>query len=172
MNSGLTVHPGLGVSVQARDGVTVAELDGELDTASAPALREQLLGLLRPGSSRLVIDLSQVSFCDASGLAVLVGAGRRATLLGGFVRLAAISPQASQVLQATGLHRHLASFPTVRAAAASPPGAQLGRTGAAAAGTQPGGACLGPGGGSASRPRFPGDSVTRWPSRSPGRRVA
>ncbi len=170
MNSGLTAPSALGISIQARDGVTVAELTGELDTASAPALREQLLGLLRPGSSRLVIDLSQVSFCDASGLAVLVGAGRRATLLGGFVHLAAISPQADQVLESTGLHRHLASFPTVRAAAASPPGAQHSST--AAAGTQPGGACPGPRGRTASRPRFPGTSVTRWPSRPPGRCVA
>jgi anti-anti-sigma factor len=85
--------------------MTIAELAGELDIASAPALREQLLSLLRPGSSRLVIDLSKVSLCDASGLAVLVGIGRRARLPGGFLRLAAVSPQADQVLHITGLHR-------------------------------------------------------------------
>ena len=39
---------------------------GELDIACAPALREQFLGLLRPHASRLVVDLSHVSFCDAS----------------------------------------------------------------------------------------------------------
>ena len=50
--------------------------------ASAPVLREWLLGLLRPDVSRIVIDLSGVAFCDASGLAVLVGASRRAGLLG------------------------------------------------------------------------------------------
>ena len=44
-------------------------------------LREWLLGLLRPDVSRIVIDLSGVAFCDASGLAVLVGASRRAGLL-------------------------------------------------------------------------------------------
>src|SRR5258705_8458309 len=88
LNSGTTIHPALG-TVRTADGVTLAELAGELDLASAPALREQLLGLLRPGFSRLVLDLSRVSFCDASGLAVLVGTGRRARLLGGFLRLAA-----------------------------------------------------------------------------------
>jgi anti-anti-sigma factor len=55
-------------------------------------LREHLLGLLRPGASRLVIDLSGVTFCDASGLAVLVGVARRAGLLGGVLRLAAPAP--------------------------------------------------------------------------------
>jgi anti-sigma B factor antagonist len=105
------------LSARTTGGITVAELVGELDIASAPALREQLLGLLRPGSGRLVIDLSKVSFCDASGLAVLVNTARRARLLGGFLRLAAVSPQVGLVLQLTGLHRNLATFPTVQAAA-------------------------------------------------------
>jgi len=52
------------------------------------------------------IDLSKVSLGDASGLAVLVGIGRRARLLGGFMRLAAVSPQADRVLHITGLHQN------------------------------------------------------------------
>jgi anti-sigma B factor antagonist len=138
MNSGTTVNSGLDLSAQTVGDVTVAEVTGELDIASAPALREQLLSLLRPGSSRLVIDLSKVSFCDASGLAVLVNTGRRARLLGGFLRLAAVSPQVGQVLNITGLHRHLASFPTVQAAATGAQAAQHGQAGAAASGPAPG----------------------------------
>jgi anti-sigma B factor antagonist len=111
MDSGITVNPSLDISTRTVGGMTIAELAGELDIASAPALREQLLSLLRPGSSRLVIDLSKVSICDASGLAVLVGIGRRARLLGGFLRLAAVSPQADRVLHITGLQRHLPMSP-------------------------------------------------------------
>jgi anti-sigma B factor antagonist len=111
MDSGITVIPGLDISTRTVGGITIAELAGELDIASAPALREQLLSLLRPGSSRLVIDLSKVSICDASGVAVLVGVSRRARLLGGFLRLAAVSPQADRVLQVTGLYRHLPITP-------------------------------------------------------------
>jgi anti-sigma B factor antagonist len=134
MNSGTTASPGLGLAARTAGGITIAELTGELDIASAPALRDQLLSLLRPGSSRLVIDLSRVSFCDASGLAVLVNTGRRARLLGGFLRLAAVSPQAGQVLILTGLHRHLAIFPTVQAAATGATAARHGHAGAAARG--------------------------------------
>lgn len=47
-------------------GITIAELAGELDIASAPALREKLLSLLCPGSSRLFIDLSKVRLGVAS----------------------------------------------------------------------------------------------------------
>ena len=134
MNSGTTANPGLGLTAQTAGGTTIAELTGELDIASAPALRDQLLSLLRPGSSRLVIDLSKVSFCDASGLAVLVNTARRARLLGGFLHLAAVSPQADRALNITGLYRHLASFPTVQAAATAAQAAQHGTPGAAARG--------------------------------------
>jgi len=134
MNSGTTANPGLCLAAQTAGGITIAELTGELDIASAPALRDELLGLLRPGSSRLVIDLSRVSFCDASGLAVLVNTARRAMLLGGFLRLAAVSPQVGLALSITGLHQHLASFPTVQAAATGAEAAQYRKSGAAARG--------------------------------------
>jgi anti-anti-sigma factor len=120
MNSGNTIYPTPGFPVRGADGVSIVELSGDLDLASAPGLREQLLGLLRPGASRLVLDLSKVTFCDASGLAVLVGASHRARVLGGFLRLAAVSPPADRVLHITGLHRHLSIYPTVHAATAAP----------------------------------------------------
>jgi anti-anti-sigma factor len=142
MNSGIAVNPSLDLFAETVGGITIAELTGELDIASAPALREQLLSLLRPGSSRLVIDLSKVSFCDASGLAVLVSTARRARLLGGFLRLAAVSPSTGRVLHITGLNRNLAIFPTVQAAATAPRAALHGKTDAAAgppaAGARPG----------------------------------
>ena len=115
-----TTAPGLALSTPAGGGVTIAELSGELDIACAPALREQLLGLLRPGSSRLVIDLSLVSHTDASGLAVLVGTARRARLLGGSLRLAAPTPAMTKALRAAGLDMQLDIFPTVQSAIRSP----------------------------------------------------
>ena len=94
----------------------VVRLAGDLDIASMPAVRERLLGLLRPGASRLVIDMSAVRYADASGLAVLVNTQRRAILLGGTLRLAALRPEVARVLTITGLSQHLATYPTVQAA--------------------------------------------------------
>jgi anti-sigma B factor antagonist len=103
-----------------RGGYVIAALGGELGIASAPALRDQLLRLLR-AASHLIIDLSAVEHADASGLAVLVGSGRRARLLGGSLRLAAPSPEVARILSAAGLNRHLDIFPTVRAAITGQP---------------------------------------------------
>jgi anti-anti-sigma factor len=104
-----------------RGGYVVAALSGELGIASAPALREQLLELLR-AASHLILDLSAVEHADASGLAVLVGSGRRARLLGGSLRLAAPSPEVARILSATGMDQHFKIFPTVRAAITGQPG--------------------------------------------------
>jgi anti-sigma B factor antagonist len=98
-----------------RSGYVISALRGELGIASAPALREQLLSLLG-AASHLIIDLSAVEHADSSGLAVLMGGGRRARLLGGSLRLAAPSPEVAGVLSTTGMNQHFDIYPTVRAA--------------------------------------------------------
>jgi anti-sigma B factor antagonist len=119
----IVTHPpaydtGLIVTSRTRHrGYVIAALSGELGLAAAPVLREQLLNL----PSQLIIDLSGVRGADASGLAVLVGTGRRARLLGGFLRLAAPSMAVAGVLAATGIDQHLDIFPTVKAAIAGRP---------------------------------------------------
>jgi anti-sigma B factor antagonist len=97
-------------------GCLVAALSGRLDSERAPAVREQLLRLLRPAAIRLVLDLTLVSDIDAAGLAVLVGTERRARLLGGALRLAAAGLAVSMAVRSAGLDRLLASIPTVQAA--------------------------------------------------------
>jgi anti-anti-sigma factor len=107
---------GLRFSTHVEDGYTVATLSGELDVGCTPELREQLLAVLTPWASRLVLDLSGISFCDASGLAVLVSTSRRAALLGGLLRVVAPSSHVDVALRETGLLRLFEIFPTVAAA--------------------------------------------------------
>ena len=114
-----TERPGLRFASHVRDGYTVAELSGELDIGCVPTLRGRLLRVLRPGAGNLVVDLSGVTFCDASGLAVLIGTGRRAGRLGGVLRLAAPTPSVLEVIHSLGLHRKLDVFASVSDATAS-----------------------------------------------------
>jgi anti-anti-sigma factor len=101
-------------------GYLIAALSGRLDSARAPAVREQLLRLLRPAASQLVLDLTRLTGIDAAGLAVLVGTERRARLLGGSLRLAAARPAVSMAVHAAGLDWLLGGFPTVQAAVSTP----------------------------------------------------
>ena len=97
---------------------TVVGLREALDGAAVPALRERLIGLLRPGMRLLVLDLSRVPSCDSAGLAVLIGAQRRARLLGIVVRLAAPSLPVAKLLRLTGLDHSLTICPDLRGALA------------------------------------------------------
>lgn len=110
----------LALVTRTERGYLVAVLSGALDVTRAPALREQLLRLLRPAASRLVLDFALVSHVDAGGLAVLVGTERRARLLGGCLRLAAVKPAVGMAVRAAGLDRLIEIFPTVQSAVSSP----------------------------------------------------
>ncbi|MEU4821556.1 STAS domain-containing protein [Actinomadura citrea] len=88
-----------------RPGHTIVALTGALDRAAAPALREHLIGVLRHSGRLLILDLSEVASADAAGLAVLVGAQRRAAGFGVIVRLTAPNPQVAALLNVTGLGR-------------------------------------------------------------------
>ena len=59
MNNPAGLDRGLSLTSRAENGgCTVVVLSGELDITAAPALREELLRLLSPAASRLIIDLS------------------------------------------------------------------------------------------------------------------
>lgn len=79
----------LRVSVERVRGWTVARLAGEIDLLTGPGLRTHLVALVADhgGRPRVVIDLGDVTFCDAHGLGVLVGAQRSAVRRGGTVRV-------------------------------------------------------------------------------------
>ena len=47
---------------------TVVGVTGEIDVATAPALRDSVLGLLNRGATSLVLDLRGVTFVDSTGV--------------------------------------------------------------------------------------------------------
>jgi hypothetical protein len=100
MTSGATArHTGSPPQTGLAADRTIVRLRGALDFAAAPAL-------------------SRVSSCDPAGLAVLIGAQRRARPLGLVVRLVAPSLPVSKRLRLTGLDRKLAICPNLAAALA------------------------------------------------------
>ncbi|WP_235031050.1 STAS domain-containing protein [Nonomuraea solani] len=90
-----------------RSKPTTVGLSGEIDIFTGPTLRSRLEGVLTSSTPLLVLDLSAVSFCDASGLAVIVDIQRRARLMGITLALAAPRPFMGKLLRITGLDRSL-----------------------------------------------------------------
>jgi anti-sigma B factor antagonist len=67
----------LEITTASADGGTVLTLSGELDIASAPALERALDDVGASLLHRLVIDLTQVTFMDSTGLRALLLARQR-----------------------------------------------------------------------------------------------
>ncbi len=77
---------------------------GEIDLYTAPRLHGELATVLAgPGPAMIVVDMSQVEFCDSTGMNVLLAAHRRAREGGGDLQLAGPRPAVRKVLQLTGL---------------------------------------------------------------------
>jgi anti-anti-sigma factor len=102
--------PEFSVTVATVEGRTVVTTCGEVDVASAPMLRAALHqvqaapdGAVRDGT--LVVDLSAVTFLDASALGVLAAAAMHARRSGGRVVLRDPTPIAVKLLEITGLLR-------------------------------------------------------------------
>jgi anti-anti-sigma factor len=96
----------------------IVRLGGALDTATAPALRDRLLGILHQGTRLLILDLSRVLRCDLAGLNVLISTQRRARLLGISVCLAGPTLPVANLLRSTGVDRRFTLYPDLSSAVA------------------------------------------------------
>ena len=81
---------------------TVA-LDGEIDVATAPAIRRFLMAAISGGDVHLAVDMSGVTFIDAAGIDVLIVAANRAREAGGGLSLRAPSRQVRRLLGVSDL---------------------------------------------------------------------
>lgn len=95
------------------DGVAVLALDGRLNLVAAPQLTAYVATAVESGTSRVVVDLSAITFVDSSGLGALVAGLKRARQAGGDLRIAGPGEQVRTVLGLTSLDRVLKPHETV-----------------------------------------------------------
>lgn len=93
-----------------REGSTVRlRLTGELDLASAPALRQQLEELRRDGQA-VRLDLADLEFIDSNGIHTLFEAFKYASADGWAFQIdPRVSPQVMRVLQIVNLDQLIIS---------------------------------------------------------------
>ncbi|MFF6995358.1 STAS domain-containing protein [Streptomyces sp. NPDC008313] len=97
----------------------VLELAGDLDHATAPQVRDCLERLDLRGGQQLIVDLSGLTFCDSSGITVLIAARNRALGAGGGIALAAVPDRVLRMFRMVGLEQVFATHPTAQEAAAA-----------------------------------------------------
>lgn len=78
-------------------------VSGEIDVATRNVMRDILTRGLHPGPVHLAVDLSAVTFMDAAGIGVLIGAWWEAAFAGGSLTMRAPSPAVRLLVDVLGL---------------------------------------------------------------------
>lgn len=101
---GSIIGMSLDVTTEARDGVTLVVLGGELDIYTVAGFRQDLEDL-DVAATPLVIDLTDVTLLDSSGLGALVSLLNRARAGDGQLGLVCPHRRLRRVFEITGLRR-------------------------------------------------------------------
>ena len=100
------------------DGNQIVSVTGELDIATAEQAYiyiSDVIDASETGPAPVSVDLSGLTFCDASGLGVLARTARHARQAGRQLRLTAARPSLLKIMRITGLDR---AFPELVPSAA------------------------------------------------------
>ncbi len=84
------------------DGLTVINVEGEIDVYTAPKLREKLIDLVNKGKFHLLVDMEKVEFLDSTGLGVLVGGLKRVRAHDGSLELVCTQERILKIFRITG----------------------------------------------------------------------
>ncbi|MER8199244.1 STAS domain-containing protein [Streptomyces microflavus] len=100
-------------------GAYVLTVTGELDHHTSPRLREALDEIALATGTGLVIDVSGLTYCDSTGITLLVTAYQRAQATGALLTLAGSSPDLLRLFRIVGLDQIFTLQPTTEQAIAS-----------------------------------------------------
>lgn len=92
------------ISARHREGITVLDPKGKITIGVGDvALREAVQEALDAGAKKILINLSNVSTVDSSGIGEMVSAYTTVTNRGGQLKLVGLPPKVQDILQITQL---------------------------------------------------------------------
>jgi anti-sigma B factor antagonist len=83
----------------------VVSLRGEVDLYTCPELKQELLRVIADGATLVVVDLTETTFIDSTGLGVLIRGVEHARTEGGQLAVVCSDPNMTKVFEVTGLNR-------------------------------------------------------------------
>ncbi|MGW4947284.1 STAS domain-containing protein [Actinoplanes sp. NPDC004185] len=111
----------LQLSARAARGCTVVRVGGELDMDTCPHLQDFLQEVTDSGALQVVLDCTDVTFMDSSGLGVLMVWFKELQDKGGRLCVAGVQQPVEYVLRVSAVDQVLKVYDTVDAAEADMP---------------------------------------------------
>ena len=106
----MTSTQALDLGIEYDGDHAVLSVRGDVDVYTCARLRSDLLAINESGRHRIAVDLTELTFCDSSGLGILVHAVKRANGAGGAIALYGAPEHFLRVLRVTGLTKILPPF--------------------------------------------------------------
>ncbi|WP_174735202.1 anti-sigma factor antagonist [Mesobacillus harenae] len=91
------------IDVKETEDFTEIKVVGEIDAYTAPKLRETLFPISEKAGVKMVVNLSEVSYMDSTGLGVFVGVFKNVRAQGGEFKLVGLSERLQRLFEITGL---------------------------------------------------------------------
>jgi anti-anti-sigma factor len=98
---------GFGVEVVHSDGIMALTISGELDTANVSFLRDRIAQAIHDEPAALLVDLGELTFCDPTGISVLILTCNRIRANGGTFALTHLQPRVRRTFESTGVVEYL-----------------------------------------------------------------
>lgn len=102
---------------ETTDYTLVKVLTERLDTSNAPDLKSELVVINANGENNIVLDVSDCTYCDSSGLSAILVANRLCEDATGTFILSGLQPDVEQIIRISMLHTVLIITKTVEEAA-------------------------------------------------------
>ena len=84
------------------DWLTVFYIEGEIDAATAPPLKDGLNQGLEEGQRWFLIDLLATEYLDSVALGILIGGAKQADQVGGMLAVACNRPNLIKIFEVSG----------------------------------------------------------------------
>ena len=97
----------LRVETEARDDHALVTATGEIDAATADSVADAVSAALATGHKQVLLDFTDVTFIDSTGLGVLVKSHRAAEATGATFAVVHPTPQTRKLIRVLGLDQLL-----------------------------------------------------------------
>ncbi len=99
------------ITTTNRDDTTVVQIQGNLDTGTAPTAEEHLQGLIDDGKTKILMDFSTLDYISSAGLRVLLSTSKKLRSSGGEIRLHSLNETVAEIFDMSGFSTILSVFP-------------------------------------------------------------
>ncbi len=102
----------MNIAEEKKGDITICSLSGEINITTSPQLRKTFESFVSSNVTKIVIDFSQVSYIDSSGLATFIELLQRLKKIGGNFCICSMSQKVKNIFEVTKLHKLFTLFDT------------------------------------------------------------